>query len=120
MSPETRQLIEEFHRSGVSCVLAVTGGGTGAVAQLLAVPGGSRTVLEVAVPYSEQAFADYLGHVPVQFCSAESSRDLARRAWERATWLSPGGTAVGVGCTASLATDRPKQGDHRFHVCIYQ
>src|SRR5262249_25773617 len=35
---------------------------------------------------------------------------------ERARRLAPGAAVAGVGCTASLATDRPKRGDHRFHV----
>jgi nicotinic acid mononucleotide adenylyltransferase len=41
---------------------------------------------------------------------------MAVRAHERARWLAPGERVVGLGCTASLATDRPKRGDHRFHI----
>src|SRR5262249_17225033 len=37
----------------------------------------------------------------------------------RATWLAPGETVVGLGCTASLVSDRPKRGDHRFHVATH-
>jgi hypothetical protein len=85
---------------------------------LLAVPGASRTVLEVIVPYHEEALADFLGRRPEQFCSAPTSRDMARRAFERAAWLAPGGTVVGLGCTATLATDRPKRGEHRLHVTV--
>src|SRR5207253_2225903 len=40
---------------------------------------------------------------------------LARRARERAVWLAPGVDVLGVGCTASLRSDRPKKGDHRIH-----
>jgi hypothetical protein len=119
MDPATRQLIEGLHRSPHQCALALTGGGTGAAALLLNVPGGSRTVLEVAVPYAEQALVEYLGCRPQQFCSEAASRDMARRAYERAGWLAPGRAVVGVGCTASLATDRPKRGDHRFHLTVH-
>ena len=119
MDPATRQLIEALHRAPLKYVLAATGGGAGAVAQLFDVPGGSKTILEVAVPYDEQALTDFLGRRPGHFCSAAASRDLARRARERALWLAPGEPVAGAGCTASLATDRPKRGDHRFHVTVH-
>jgi hypothetical protein len=41
---------------------------------------------------------------------------MARRALERAGELAPGALVAGCGCTASLASDRPKRGDHRFHL----
>jgi hypothetical protein len=118
MDPATRRLIEAVHRTPCRCVLALTGGGASAAGLLLSVPGGSRTVLEVVVPYDERALADFLGRRPEQFCSAATGADLAARALERARWLAPGEPVVGVGCTASLATDRPKHGDHRFHVTV--
>lgn len=110
------KFIASLHQAPYKCVLALTGGGTGAVSQLLTVPGGSRTILEVVVPYGEEALCEWLGRRPDQFCSAETSRIMAERAYDRARWLAPGVPVVGVGCTASLATDRPKKGDHRFHV----
>jgi hypothetical protein len=116
LDPATRHLIEALHHAPPKCVLAVTGGGTSATAMLLAVPGGSRTVLEVVVPYHEYSLAEFLGHQPEQACSAATSRDMARRALERARWLAPGEAVIGVSCTASLATDRPKKGDHRLHI----
>lgn len=118
MDPAPRQLIEAIHRTPVRCVLALTGGGASAAALLLSVPGGSRTVLEVVVPYDEMALDDFLGRRPEHFCSAATGRDLAARALARARWLAPGEAVVGVGCTSSLATDRPKRGDHRMHVAV--
>src|SRR5205807_336396 len=119
MDPDTRRLIEAIHHSAGKCVLAMTGGGTGAAALLLSVPGGSRTVLEVVVPYHEAALVQFLGNRPAQFCSPGTSRAMALRAYEHAAWLAPGQPVVGVGCTASLATDRPKRGDHRFHLTCH-
>jgi hypothetical protein len=116
MDPDSRRLIEALHQAPYKCVLALSGGGTTAVAQLLEVPGGSRTILEVLVAYGENALVGFLGRRPDQFCSAQVSRDMARRAYERASWLAPGALVVGLGCTASLASDRPKRGDHRVHV----
>jgi hypothetical protein len=118
MDPLVRSLIARLHTAPFSYVLAATGGGTGAAAWLLSVPGGSRTVLEVAVPYSEEALCDFLGRRPDSFCSAETARLMAGRALERARWLAPGSPVAGIACTASLRSDRPKRGEHRFHLAI--
>ncbi len=111
--------IARFHQSPVRCVLALTGGGSLAAAQLLLVPGGSRTLLEVIVPYHEQALADFLGQQPESFCSEATSQAMARRACERGRWLCPSDRVLGLGCTASLASDCPKKGDHRCHISIH-
>jgi hypothetical protein len=116
MDPARRQFIESLHAAPARCVLALTGGGATAAADLLTVPGASRTVLEVLVPYHEAALTDFLAHRPDQFCSAETSQEMAERAYDRAVRLAPGEPVVGVGVTASLATDRPKHGDHRFNL----
>jgi nicotinamide mononucleotide (NMN) deamidase PncC len=118
MDPATRHLIEAIHQAPFGGVLALTGGGTAAAGMLLAVPGGSRTILEVLVPYQERALVELLGRRPEQFCSAATSREMAHRAYDRARWLAPGRPVIGLGCTASLATDRPKRGEHRFHIAV--
>ena len=119
MDSDIRDLIILLHQAPYRCVLAVTGGGAGAVAWLLCVPGGSRTVLEAVVPYAEEALCEFLGRRPDSFRSVATSRDMAIRAQQRARWLAPGVPTAGVGCTASLHSDRPKRGDHRFHVSVH-
>lgn len=118
MDPQQQALISAFHSAGHRCVLAVTGGGAGAAAWLLSVPGASRSILEVIVPYDEGSLEDFLRDRPRSFCSAETARAMARRAYERAQWLAPGQPVAGIACTASLRSDRPKHGDHRFHLAI--
>ena len=109
--------IARIHASSCRAMLVVTGGGTQAIADLLAVPGASRTVLEVVVPYSEAALAEFLGANPDQAVSVETAAALARAAYKRAGVLHPaGGPLVGVACTAALATDRLKKGEHRAHI----
>jgi len=119
MDAAVRQLIALLHQSPYRCVLAVTGGGASAIAWLLSVPGGSRTVLEASVPYAEDALMEYLGRSPASFCSVAASQDMAVRAQQRARRLAPGVPTAGVGCTASLCSNRPKRGDHRFHLSIH-
>lgn len=85
-----------------------------APAWLLAVPGASRTVLEVRVPYSTGSLTEVLGHEPVQYASQETAMEMAKAAYRHAANLSPfGADIVGVGCTCALATDRFKKGEHR-------
>ncbi len=111
--------IAQIHASALRAMLVVTGGGTQAVADLLAVPGASRTVLEVVVPYSEAALAAFLGARPRQATSVETAAALARAAYKRAVALHAAeDPLLGVACTAALATDRLKKGAHRAHIGI--
>ena len=115
----TGQLISAIHDGPCQAVLAVTGGGSGALEQLLAVPGASRTVLEAVVPYCQPSLTDWLGGPVEQACSEPTARAMAMAAWLRARELTPegdGAPLVGLGATASLATDRPKRGEQRIHV----
>lgn len=127
-------LVARFHAAPARAVLAITGGGSQAIGQLLDVPGGSRTVLEAVVPYSATAMEDWLRAKPEQFCSPRTARAMAVAAFERAGKLTRGREAggdqkspvpqaqpspsdlVGIGCTASLASNRSKRGPHRIHV----
>jgi len=118
MSDPVHDLVAALHQSPSKYVVSLTGGGSGLAGRLLSVPGGSRTVLEVVVPYAEEALVEYLGARPASFCAAETSRLMARRARERARWLVPGSPVAGLGCTASLRSDRPKRGDQRLHVSV--
>jgi hypothetical protein len=119
LDPAIRRVVEAIQIAPRKFIFVATGGGTSVPGLLLAVPGGSRVVLEVIVPYGEQAFVEFLGQRPAQFTSATTSRALADRARDRARWLAPGEPVVGVACTASLVTDRPKRGDHRFHISVH-
>ncbi|HEY8872498.1 MAG TPA: hypothetical protein VIM52_05675 [Stellaceae bacterium] len=122
MSPSDaawRQLISALHGSGRKAALAITGGGSGAIGELLRVPGGSRLLIEAQVPYDEQALAAFLGFAPAQASSADTAIAMARAARARAARLTPAGTdLVGLGATAALVSDRPRRGEHRFHIAF--
>lgn len=114
-------LIPNLHTAGFRGVLAITGGGSGAIPGLLTTPGASATVLEATVPYSENALADWLGRAPERACDSTTARAMAMRAFERAGELDPAGDPLrrfGLGCTAGLASNRPKKGEHRAHVAV--
>src|SRR5215469_722794 len=103
-----QQLISQLHASGRKAALAITGGGSGAIGELLRVPGGSRLLIEAQVPYDERALTAFLGSAPAQACSAETSIAMAQTARARAAKLATvGADLVGLGATAALVSDRP-------------
>jgi hypothetical protein len=123
------ELVRRIHAAPVGLVLAITGGGSRAIAELLERPGGSRVLVEAFVPYSAAALVDVLQATPEQFCSPRTARLMAMAAYQRGMQLASEGLEsadhaappretrlIGIGCTASLASDRPKRGDHRVHV----
>ena len=116
--------ITHFHQHGPPCVIAMTGGGVSALHALLSVPGASRTVLEAVVPYAPPALDQWLGKAPDQYCSEATALMMAAVAHRRARHLAVAqkqdpDAALGIGCTASLVSDRPKRGPHRVHVAVH-
>src|SRR5690242_12252384 len=120
MSPSDaawQQMITALHASGRKAALAITGGGSGAVGELLRVPGGSRLLIDAQIPYDALALTTFLGFVPAQASSADTAIAMAMSARVRAARLVPAGTdLVGLGATAALVSDRPRKGEHRFHI----
>jgi hypothetical protein len=137
-SPSREEFVRRIHATPGQMVLAITGGGSRAIGDLLGVPGGSRTVLEAIVPYSAAALEEFLHARPEHFCSAAAARMMAMAAFQGARRLQSALTdsakpqaeiqsksdiltnvpLIGIGCTASLASDRPKRGPHRIHVAL--
>lgn len=111
-------------------MLAVTGGGSEAISNLLKVAGASQTILETLIPYSSAALDDFLKRPPESYCSDPTARAMAMSALIRARFLLrkihesepdtewPKEQVLGVGCTASLKSTRSKRGDHKVHLAI--
>lgn len=112
------ELVERIHGTAHQFVLALAGGGGKVVDSLLSVPGASRTVREVIIPYHEGAMARFLGYRPSQFCGEETARRMAMAAFLRAREYGTDTPLGGIGCTAGLITDRPRRGSHRIHVAL--
>ena len=64
---------------------------------------------------------DFLGgYAPDQTVSADTARRMAKSAWQRGMALREGDAPiVGLGCTATIATDRTKRGDHRAFISTW-
>ena len=119
MSCPIEELVQQIHESPSRFVLAISGGGSGAITALCQTPGATRTLLEAIIPYSSESMTEWLGGKPDRYCSAGTARRMAMVALLRANLLDDtDAPRAGVSCTASLATDRPKRGEHRAHVAI--
>jgi hypothetical protein len=117
---EVNGLVQQIHAAPQQSVVVVAGAGSQATSWLLGVPGASRTLIEVRVPYGRWSMVDFLGHEPAQYVSAETARDMARAAYRRGLRLREGEAPIlGLSCTATIATDRPKRGDHRCHIAVW-
>ena len=112
--------IEKIHATPHKCVVAVSGAGTQAVAWLLGVAGASRTILEALVPYGRESMNFFLGFEPEQSASAQTAKDMAKSAYRKAkSQLEDDSPPVGLACAATIATDRPKRGEHRAYVSAW-
>ena len=121
MDQEIAQVVAKIHDTPQQSVLAVAGAGNYALAWLLGVGGASRTVLETRVPYGYLAMTDFLGgYAPEQTVSEDTALRMARAAWQRGTTLrEQDAPIVGLACTATIATDRTKRGDHRAFIATW-
>ncbi|MEW5988888.1 MAG: hypothetical protein AB1791_19870 [Chloroflexota bacterium] len=121
MDSATRQLVQAIHDGPTQLVMVTAGAGTQALSWLLGVAGASRTLLEALVPYAATSFDEFLGQRPPQYVAAKAARMLAGRAMTRARWLREHDErVVGLACTATIVTDRPKRGEHRAHVATWE
>jgi hypothetical protein len=83
-------------------------------------------VLEARVPYARSALDGFVGAVADQHVSAAEASLMADAAYWHGLKLNAlerpgeigGRPVIGAACTATIATDRTKRGDHRAHVAI--
>jgi len=116
---DLESVIERLHQTPHMLVYEFAGAGVQALAWLHAVAGSSATILEANDRYAQKSFIEAIGYKPDKFVSLEASEVLAKQALKRAQYLKRDGTAaLGVSCTASIATNRPKRGEHKCFVSV--
>ena len=92
----------------------VTGGGVLSLAWLFGKPGASRTFLDAQIPYSIRAKDEFVGVDAEQHVPPRQADRVAAAALARGHHLAASHEHVaGVSCTAIIATDRTKKGEHR-------
>jgi len=118
MDDTLKNSIVSIHNTPFKVVVEFAGAGSEAISRLHSVAGSSRTILEATDRYASESLTDLVGFRPTQFTSPEISMLMANRAYLRARSLSDSKSVIGLGCTATIATDREKKGDHRCHISI--
>lgn len=112
------ELIKAIHGSGWQGVMAIAGGGAGAIDELLHRGGGSAFLLEATVPYGQKAFESYIGKSPEKFVSQTAARQLAMASYLRARkYAGNNKPVIGLGASCALAKAGERKGrEHR--ICI--
>ncbi|MDM8519336.1 hypothetical protein QUF64_04760 [Anaerolineales bacterium HSG6] len=117
--------VTAIHTTPHQLVFEFAGAGSQALTWLHSVGGSSRTVLEATDRYAATSLADLIGFQPTQFSSTGVATAMATKAFFRGSKLSPlqidtPRSIIGVGCTATIATDRTKKGNHRAYIAIFE
>ncbi|MEM8861569.1 MAG: hypothetical protein AAGD96_24865 [Chloroflexota bacterium] len=124
MHQDVQNLIQKIHEGPFKLVLATAGAGTQALSDLLSIAGASNTLIESVVPYSKESFNDFVGQTPKKYVSARATRLLAGNAFYRAHKLTTKyphfENLIGLACSASIATNRTKRGDHHAFIVTWQ
>ncbi|WP_244603559.1 hypothetical protein [Methanococcoides sp. AM1] len=120
------KMVMHIHEQPYRIVLAITGGGAGAIEQLLKYGGGSATVLEATVPYSSKALDDLIGRKPEKYASPITVRSMAMAAYRRALSLTEDDDlvrnkdvmGVAASCKLSAGSDEREGREHEIYVAI--
>ncbi|TGC07887.1 hypothetical protein [Methanolobus halotolerans] len=124
IAEELLKVIQQIHASKYRIVLSVTGGGSGAIFELLRHGKGSATLLEALVPYGKNALKYLIGREPDSYCSEETAREMAMASFERALKLcnKEGSTntgniiGIGVSCKLLRGEDERYGRKHEVHI----
>lgn len=102
---------------GVNIHIIATGAGAGLQQRLWEVPGSSAYLSGCSFPYAAEEQEELLGFMPEHFCSEEAAVDLASAAYMKA-YKFGGKKPIGVGLTASVASEKIHRGEHRVFICV--
>lgn len=107
---------EKLKQANVSIHVIATGGGAGLQQQLWETPGSSAYLSGCNFPYAMEEQEELLGFMPEHFVSEEAAIDLASAAYMKA-YRFGGKNPIGLGLTASVASEKIHRGDHRAFIC---
>lgn len=108
---------DKLKQAGINVHVISTGGGAGIQQELWMTPGSSAYFSGATFPYDQAEQIELLGFTPEHYCSEDAAIDLASAAYMKAFKFG-GKKAVGIGVTASVASEKEHRGDHRVFACI--
>lgn len=94
--------------------IAATGAGAGAQNEIWKTPGCSSYFAGATFPYGEDQLEEFIGYRPDKFVHPDVAIEMAMRAYQCA-WNGTG-SAIGIGCTAAVATNRLRKGDYVAYI----
>jgi nicotinic acid mononucleotide adenylyltransferase len=109
--------LSDLKKLDISLHIAVTGAGAGLQDELWQVPGSSAYLSGASFPYAPEEHEELVGFKPEHYCSEEDAIDLASAAYMKA-YRFGGKKPVGIGITASVASEKEHRGEHRIFGCI--
>ena len=123
MEKDISCIVKQIHASPYMILLSITGGGTGAIGEMLRHGNGSATLIEAIVPYQENALRDFIGKEPERYCSEETAREMAMAAFKRALEMAHSENGfrpdylIGIGATCKLAKEGERETrEHEIHI----
>ena len=108
---------DKIKEANINIHVIATGAGAGIQQELWEVPGASAWLSGASFPYATEETIELLGFTPEHFVSEEMAIDLASAAYMKA-YKFGGKNPVGVGLTASVASEKEHRGDHRVFTCV--
>lgn len=114
-----RKFIQKINASNYKFIIAVTGGGTAAIGELLKYGGGSSTLIEAIVPYSPQSLQNFIGTKPEKYVSSKTARLMAMASFQKAIKLNHVKNIFGIGVTCSLKKkDERLNRKHEIYIAV--
>lgn len=107
---------ERLKQANVSVHVIATGAGAGFQQKLWEVPGSSAYLSGCTFPYAPEEQEELLGFMPEHFVSEDGAVDLASAAYMKA-YRFGGKNPIGIGITASVASEKEHRGEHRVYIC---
>lgn len=100
-------------------MLAITGGGTGAILELLRRGGASNFLVGAHVPYAPEEWKEYVGAIPEKYTAPLAARQLAMASFVRARKLVGDNIpCIGLGASCALAKAGPERKDREHRIAI--
>ena len=113
------RIVAKIHSTPHKLVFEFAGAGSLALAWLHSQGGSSRTVLEATDRYASLSTIELLGKTPDRFVASNTATAMATRAYQRGLRLGAGAAPIiGIGCTATIATDYNKRGNHGCRIAV--
>lgn len=133
MNANIFQFVTKLHATASKqLILYTTGAGSKAIMWLMNVAGASKSVLDLHMPYDQEATQMLLQNSFVidKFVASETVQQLARAAYLKALHVKRAAnptstlaqvydTVYGVACSASIVTSQVKKGHHQAYLGIY-